>query len=69
MDFGQLSRRHEGFEESDLPFQVDVLDWELLSETFQGLIEKQYRSSRRRISQVKTARPQSRFGAQRAPLV
>lgn len=30
----------EDFEESDLPFKVDVLDWRYISSEFQGIIEK-----------------------------
>jgi type I restriction enzyme S subunit len=37
-----LSRLQEAFEESDLPFRVDVLDWNAVSEEFRGLIEQQY---------------------------
>jgi predicted nucleotidyltransferase len=32
----------ENFEESDLPFRVDVLDWHDTSPEFQKVIEKQY---------------------------
>ena len=32
----------EDFENSDLPFRVDVLDWHALSDEFQRVIEKQY---------------------------
>ncbi len=32
----------EAFEESDLPFRVDVLDWHATSPEFQKVIEKQY---------------------------
>lgn len=32
----------EAFEESDLPFRVDVLDWHATSPQFQKVIEKQY---------------------------
>jgi type I restriction enzyme S subunit len=44
---GKLSAdtlRHlkEAFEESDLPFRVDVLDWHATSPEFQKVIEKQY---------------------------
>jgi len=30
------------FEESDLPFRVDVLDWHRISEEFKQVINKQY---------------------------
>ena len=32
----------EDFEESDLPFRVDVLDWHRISEEFKKVIEKQF---------------------------
>jgi predicted nucleotidyltransferase len=32
----------EAFEESDLPFRVDVLDWRATSPQFQKVVEKQY---------------------------
>ena len=32
----------EDFEESDLPFRVDVLDWHAISKEFQKVIEKKY---------------------------
>lgn len=32
----------EAFEESGLPFRVDVLDWHSLSEDFKKIIEKDY---------------------------
>jgi len=32
----------EAFEESDLPFRVDVLDWHATSPSFQKVIEEQY---------------------------
>jgi len=37
-----FSRLKEAFEESDLPFRVDVLDWHSISPEFQKVIEKQY---------------------------
>ncbi len=37
-----LSRLQEAFEESDLPFRVDVLDWGSVSEEFRQLIDQQY---------------------------
>jgi len=36
-----LRRLKEAFEESDLPFRVDVLDWHATSPEFQKVIEKQ----------------------------
>ena len=35
-------RLKEAFEESDLPFRVDVIDWHAISESFRKVIEKQY---------------------------
>jgi len=32
----------EAFEESDLPFRVDVIDYNVISETFREIIEKNY---------------------------
>ncbi|MEA3307659.1 MAG: nucleotidyltransferase domain-containing protein [Elusimicrobiota bacterium] len=32
----------ESFEESDLPFRVDVLDWNNISENFKKIIESKY---------------------------
>ena len=37
-----LGRLKEGFQESDLPMRVDVLDWHSISEGFQKLIERDY---------------------------
>ncbi|MDW8382526.1 MAG: nucleotidyltransferase domain-containing protein, partial [Verrucomicrobiota bacterium] len=37
-----LRRLREAFEESDLPFRVDVLDWYMMSEEFRRVIERQY---------------------------
>ena len=37
-----LRRLSEAFEESDLPFRVDVLDWHAISPSFQKVIEKGY---------------------------
>jgi uncharacterized protein len=37
-----LRRLKEAFEESDLPFRVDVLDWHLTSPEFQKVIERDY---------------------------
>ncbi len=37
-----LRHLKEAFEESDLPFRVDVLDWRTVSLEFQKVIEKQY---------------------------
>lgn len=37
-----MHRLEEAFEESDLPFRVDVLDWNAISPDFRDIIEKQY---------------------------
>ena len=37
-----LRQLKEAFEESDLPFRVDVLDWNETSSEFQKVIEKAY---------------------------
>jgi type I restriction enzyme S subunit len=42
LDLDALRRLKEAFEESDLPFRVDVLDWHAISPAFQKVIEKQY---------------------------
>lgn len=34
-----MGRAREAFEESDLPFKVDLVDWSLISEEFRRLIE------------------------------
>ncbi len=42
LDSDTLRRLREAFEESDLPFRVDVLDWHATSAAFQTVIEKKY---------------------------
>ena len=47
MGEGRLDRRtkmllREAFEESDLPFRVDVLDYNAISAEFQTVIDQQY---------------------------
>ena len=42
LDPDALRRLKEAFEESDLPFRVDVLDWHAISSAFRGVIEKKY---------------------------
>lgn len=39
MDFDTLRLLREAFEESDLPFRVDVLDWHAISDSFRRVIE------------------------------
>jgi len=38
----RLRHLKEAFEESDLPFRVDVLDWKRISESFRKVIEQSY---------------------------
>jgi len=42
LDKNKLWELREAFEESDLPFSVDVLDWNRLSKSFQDNIEDKY---------------------------
>ena len=42
LDRGTLARLKEAFEESDMPMQVDVLDWHGISRSFQEVIERDY---------------------------
>lgn len=42
LDNDRLRHLQEAFEESDLPFRVDVLDWHAISQEFQRVIEKRY---------------------------
>ena len=42
LDSDALRLLKEAFEESDLPFRVDVLDWYAISPAFQKVIEKKY---------------------------
>ena len=32
----------EDFQESDLPFRVEIMDWQAISEDFRKIIQKQY---------------------------
>jgi len=38
----RMNRLIEAFQESDLPFRVDVLDWNEISESFRNVIEEGY---------------------------
>ncbi len=38
----RMNRLEEAFEESDLPFRVEVLDWHAISESFRNVIEEGY---------------------------
>ena len=42
LDWRTLDRLKETFEESDLPMRVDVLDWHAISDSFRGVIERDY---------------------------
>ncbi len=42
LDFDTLRLLREAFEESDLPFRVDVLDWHAISDSFRRVIEAGY---------------------------
>lgn len=39
---GTLAALKEAFEESNLPFQVDIVEWASTSETFRRIIEEKY---------------------------
>jgi len=40
LDADRLRLLKEAFEESDLPFRVDLLDWHTLSEKFRAVVQK-----------------------------
>ena len=42
LDRSTLARLKEAFEDSDLPIQVDVLDWQEISQSFREIIAKEY---------------------------
>lgn len=42
VDADRLRHLKEAFEESNLPFRVDVLDWNRISKSFQKVIEQKY---------------------------
>lgn len=42
LGFRRLGRLVEAFQESTLPFRVDVLDWHETSASFQSVINQQY---------------------------
>lgn len=42
LDVKRLYRLQEAFQESTLPFRVDVLDWWAVSESFRAVIARQY---------------------------
>ena len=39
----KLSELEEAFQEADLPFRVDVVDWNRISDEFKKIIEKSYK--------------------------
>lgn len=42
LDFRLINDLTEAFQESDLPFRVDILDWHTISPEFQKVIEEGY---------------------------
>ena len=42
LDGDRFRHLKEAFEESNLPFRVDVLDWHQISESFNKVIEEKY---------------------------
>ncbi len=42
IDFSTLNRLREAFEDSELPFRVDVLDWHAIAEDFRKVIDRHY---------------------------
>ena len=42
VDWDTLRLMREAFEESDLPFRVEVIDWHRTAESFRKVIEEQY---------------------------
>jgi type I restriction enzyme S subunit len=42
LDSDRFRLLREAFEESDLPFRVDILDWHTTSEKFKSVIEKKF---------------------------
>lgn len=37
-----MDRLREDFQQSDLPFRVDLIDWQAISREFRAVIEKKY---------------------------
>lgn len=37
-----MDRLREDFQQSDLPFRVDLIDWQAISPEFRAVIEKKY---------------------------
>lgn len=42
LDWTLMENIHEAFQESDLPFRVDILDWNAISPEFKKVIEQGY---------------------------
>ncbi len=42
VDWRRIEELKDAFAESNLPFMVDVLDWDKLAKEFQAIIEKYY---------------------------
>ena len=42
LDADRLRHLKEAFEESELPFRVDVLDWNRVPDSFRNVIERRY---------------------------
>ncbi len=40
LDWRRLAELKEAFQQSDLPFRVDLLDWNAISAEFRNVIEK-----------------------------
>jgi predicted nucleotidyltransferase len=47
LDFAALSKIRDAFEESNLPFRVDVLDWNAITPNFQKIIADGYETIKR----------------------
>jgi predicted nucleotidyltransferase len=43
LGINRIGELREAFEESDLPYRVDVLDWNSISENFKNIINKGYK--------------------------
>ena len=52
LDADHLRHLKEAFEESDLPFRVDVLDWNRISESFRKVIKQEYKVIQRAIGSI-----------------
>ncbi len=52
IDEPRLEAMRDVLSESDLPVQVDVLDWHAISESFRKVIEQQYVVIQKRVSTV-----------------